>query len=735
MFIRDEDDLEFEFQIRDGADPVPIIDNSATTPPPLTPDLLAKLRGNGKDKLLVKDLKAELTRRGLSDFGKAGELRSRLERRWDTPYTTLPGMIPGTARWMLLQPTGVVPLPGYDLPPGGVPVLDPDEPPVNHPWRDDYSGHVFNRVDEFGGQECGGPNPEWMMRNKISAFTHPIKIVNHFWPLSDFAEQAGFMNKRMFNDAVGVKGGCYRDFSDTTPWNKWSVAAHVALEGMQGLAPTPRTAWMVDPKHELHYVPSVAEALGRVRPGEPRINHKVFHKVMTVVDPNREHPSPTANPLWRLGGMTNTLNARSKEAWIPGRDFSVDEMVCAFQGSAPTKERCGGFKNAGDGLMCDALCQFGSAYNFGMQWRKVPPHPLPDELDRVYGNQGPMVKRLIWFARRMPCGGHLEMDNLFISVNIARILMAVNRVTCAGTMRANRGQPACVIQKASKNSVLLSAAQGNIKVAVLKGDHVLSDLVCVSHMDATTAVTFLSSRIKSVGWVTKSRRIWDYEQKCKTNIQFLRLNINDNYNQRMGMVDLHDQIREAYRSMKFGRRTKWTWAMYLFHLNVALTNSYIIYKMIQEVANMTPMSHYDFLFAVFKCWMCEKEFKSNMGTQNQAQSADDLRLEPDAPLPKRAKYQKAKYLTKFAPDDGRFTGGHTFVDTRSLNLPPRTCCFHKHNRPFGERKKQASMRCDQCERFLCLSCWNPYHDRNFTPSTNVNPGSPGYGDTGQFSNK
>ena len=83
---------------------------------------------------------------------------------------------------------------------------------------------------------------------------------------------------------------------------------------------------------------------------------------------------------------------------------------------------------------------------------------------------------------------------------------------------------------------------------------------------------------ESIVWVEKKRKVYDKSTNQYVDFRFLRLNINDEYNQEMGDVDISDQLRNTYRCDHWLRKTKWWWSMYFWGIGVELVNAYKMYR-------------------------------------------------------------------------------------------------------------------------------------------------------------
>ena len=60
-------------------------------------------------------------------------------------------------------------------------------------------------------------------------------------------------------------------------------------------------------------------------------------------------------------------------------------------------------------------------------------------------------------------------------------------------------------------------------------------------------------------------------------MNFLCLNLIDDYNDNMNKTDISDQLRNQYRMDYWIRNKKWWWAIFMWAIGVAATNAWVIY--------------------------------------------------------------------------------------------------------------------------------------------------------------
>ena len=83
--------------------------------------------------------------------------------------------------------------------------------------------------------------------------------------------------------------------------------------------------------------------------------------------------------------------------------------------------------------------------------------------------------------------------------------------------------------------------KNTVKVAVLKNDPSIKDLVAISYYDSKP-VYFLSTVLINVSWTQIEKKVYDPAGMKMTTMKFLRPNFADEYNQEMDHVDITDHL-------------------------------------------------------------------------------------------------------------------------------------------------------------------------------------------------
>ena len=85
----------------------------------------------------------------------------------------------------------------------------------------------------------------------------------------------------------------------------------------------------------------------------------------------------------------------------------------------------------------------------------------------------------------------------------------------------------------------------------------------------------------TIKWVEKKKKVYNVDTGEIEDLDFLRLNQIDDYNNSMGGVDIADQLRGTYCPNHWLRNRKWWWAIWNWGLGVQLVNAYKLYVNVQ----------------------------------------------------------------------------------------------------------------------------------------------------------
>ena len=141
----------------------------------------------------------------------------------------------------------------------------------------------------------------------------------------------------------------------------------------------------------------------------------------------------------------------------------------------------------------------------------------------------------------------------------------------------------------------ISAAQeqGTVKANMMKYGPERKGFIGVSFYDIKPA-HFLSRSAESLEWTTKYCMVYCNLQKKMERLDFLRLNINDEYNFSMGDVDVADQLRNQYLFDHFLWKFKSWRPILICYMQLLTVNAYVCYMAnmdIEGVDNKDGITH------------------------------------------------------------------------------------------------------------------------------------------------
>ena len=128
-----------------------------------------------------------------------------------------------------------------------------------------------------------------------------------------------------------------------------------------------------------------------------------------------------------------------------------------------------------------------------------------------------------------------------------RALNGNNNVKIHGVTRNFlKGIPSVVQQTEVANVNHVLQVKGTVKVAVLKGDPDIKDLVAISYYDSKP-VYFLTTVLQNVKWNMLTKRVFNKQEYKMCKMPFFRPNFADDYNQDMDHVDITDHLGKRYQ--------------------------------------------------------------------------------------------------------------------------------------------------------------------------------------------
>ena len=564
-------------------------------------------------------------------------------------------------------------------------------------------------------------------------------------------------NGRAAADGAGFGGSMYQDY---VPFDHVEINKMIGLLFANGVSPKPAMElWFkTTTEHRLFGNDFIAAAMdkqmkdGKKVPGIRRWKH--FRRFMCLYDFRlNANTEKEKNPLWKVQSLLDELNHQAKKMWLPGKWVSIDEQTLGFKGKSGMKLRIS-YKREGDGFQCDAVCDRG--YTFAFYFRHGDAPTLPIQYKHL--ELSPTARRVVWLALQLPYNWHcIFMDNLFNSRKLFSALWIAQALAHGVVRTSGRGIPTSIRQFEEKNANKAEALRGTTKAAKLLNCRQCPDLVAVSVYD-TKPVHLLSSVSESVCWLEKKRKVWSTAHKDMKLIGFLRLNMIDDYNNKMNSTDIADQLRNVYRMDYWTRNRKWWWAFFIWAIGVAATNGWKMYTEMHAeeekkgTEGLPPkLSHLEFLVELVNDFiypeqtkfhveqlreMDDSSFASTVRTTRSLSSFRNVTntqcngwdFTCESGIADYVDSVKPSALTKSRMErsnffarrlDGTF---HAFVP--AANDSRCQYCYYQWSNDLDESQKEVQVfmkqnrkqtsRCLICNVNLCPNCFNEFHGFNMT---------------------
>jgi ribosomal protein L37AE/L43A len=644
---------------------------------------------------------------------------------------------PVGSRWRELQPGGDVVLDPVNEFAFHAPTDDPDALPRVQKQNFDevWDRPVFSGRDPKNNVRLKGhPRAAWIRDEGLDERSHPVEWLDAFLPVYQKSARSKsetphhisseqlcrWSNEKARLMQMGTKT-MYPGFTVFTT-EEWEQYLYIFF--YNGLCPSP-SAEMKLQKEETDPIQSDA-FLRRCLGPNATVRFKEWKACFACQDPKVAIPSRKTHPNFKVDEYFRHLQIIFRYAWMPGRDLSGDEQTMGFKGKHADKLRIT-YKKEGDGFQCDCICDDG--YTFTFYFRNQP-------AEKKWLDQGlsPLHARCMsLFDCFMDEYHQVRFDNLYMSAKFALAAFEhPKKVMVEGVTRSSqRGLPPQVVQAdVQKNRI--AEVKGTVKAAVLEDCPPLAacPLVAASVYDQK-GVHFLSTCVQRILWIEKFREVFDKTTQRMRMGKFLRLAINDDYNNNMNNVDIADQLRGSYRPDRWMRKQKWWWSMFFWGHGTLMVNAYIAYKRFMEIKGLKPMSHYDFRKMIVLAKICptlhgakkqQGSIASQRGDQRSAASSSKGRskraTETAAASTRAAKQQKME--TSTYASHGRVENDNSDFNMirleRSLHHLPEPVDNEKRGKccalcryATGKKLRANILRCGDCKTILCSFCYKPFH--------------------------
>ena len=252
------------------------------------------------------------------------------------------------------------------------------------------------------------------------------------------------------------------------------------------------------------------------------------------------------NRLFKLKNICDALLKRFQALYTPGKEVSIDESMVLWRGRLIFRQYIPG-KRHKYGVKLYMLCEHtGYVWNVLVYCGKMDPIS-------GFGHAETVVLKLM--EKLLDRGHALYVDNFYTSVPLAEALLNRKTLLC-GTVRKNR--------KHLPKKVISTKLKKGQHIAEKKG------LIVFEKWQDKREVLMLSTHHS--GKMVESTRRSRLGNKKKKPESVL------SYNTYMCGVDRMDQLMSYYSPLR--KTLKWYRKVVLQHLDMALVNSYILYKKI-----------------------------------------------------------------------------------------------------------------------------------------------------------
>lgn len=299
-------------------------------------------------------------------------------------------------------------------------------------------------------------------------------------------------------------------------------------------------------------IPVIAKTISRDR------FFRIRNRLKVVVDLDVSDSMKKTDRLWKVRPLLDRVR---KGCLLQRRpvDVCVDEQMIPFTGACslrqyvPNKPNPVGLKNfvlaSPEGLVLDFIIYQGET-----TFKPTPPH-------LKLGLGGAVISNL---CDSLAMGTNIYCDRYFTSINLIDFMLT-KQIYVTGTVMRNR--IAAEVAKLSNDKILMKKGRGSCDVLVRQD----KKLAVVKWFDNKPIIMASSAHAKSPEDICRR-----WSKKEKKYIEVKRPTIVRAYNSKMGGVDLCDRMISFYR-MK-ARTKKWTVKTILHFVDLALVNSWLLYK-------------------------------------------------------------------------------------------------------------------------------------------------------------
>uniref|UniRef100_A0A3P9NWF0 Si:ch211-255f4.7 n=1 Tax=Poecilia reticulata TaxID=8081 RepID=A0A3P9NWF0_POERE len=346
-------------------------------------------------------------------------------------------------------------------------------------------------------------------------------------------------------------------------------------------------------------IPAISDVMSRDR------FFKLSSNLKVVVDDNIPGDERQIDKLWKVRPFLNRLLEGCRLQARPECVSIKERMIpftgaCPFPQDVPLKDNPVGIKNfvlaSVDGIVLDFEIYQGA---------EMLSSQVEDSAGLGLGTL--VIKRL---SETLPAGTKLYCDRFFMSVPAVDHMLR-KRVYLTGTVMKNRVPKA--MRKLPSDRTLKQQG-GGASATVTRTD---GELCVVKWYDDKPVVLLSAAHAEE-----PKDTCQQWSKKDRKYVTVIQPSIVREYNTNMGGVDLSDRMRSRYRMSI--RTKKWTIRMLMHFTDLALLNSWLLYRQdIQENKNPTKanMKFLEFRMVVAQVFLTKHDILEAHISSAQGQNA------------------------------------------------------------------------------------------------------------------
>lgn len=421
-----------------------------------------------------------------------------------------------------------------------------------------------------------------------------------------------------------------------------------------GYRKIPRARLMWSPT-SLCYDPLISKVMSRNR----------FDSLLTflhLVDEGTEKSLQNdGDKLLKVRPLNNHLQQKCMQLYQPNREVSIDERMVrskarfSFRQYIRNKPTKWGFKLW---CLCDSRNGYTSAFSV-----------YRGKHGEVRSGNGLSYDVVVSLMEPYSLQGYsLYIDNFYTSPTLVTYLYK-NGIHCTGTLDCTRTGVPSQVHHLKKDLAKKSVPRG-------KGVYVRDGICAYAVWKDTKCVAVMSSEHPGHSETTVTRNVkQENGQNEKMAVQIP--SIVYNYNRFMNGVDRSDQLINYYNLL---RQTKKYWKTLFFHyVDIALVNSYIIYKELNPDQS-SRMSHYTFRETIVR-QLCGIQIAFQQSVAGRKPAAECIHVPVKMDRARDCVYCRIVHKKR----------RRTIRQCNMCNAPlcwrARTCFKKFHHPEFGERRK------------------------------------------------